>query len=560
MVKRVLVIGLDSAPLELLESWIAAGELPHLGRLMATGATGILRSTFPPLSPAAWSSFATGMYPGKHGVYDHGYRQAGTYKIVPTNARRRAGKTVWQLIGEEGGRVGVMNVPETYPPEPVNGFLITGMTTPSDDADWCYPPSLAQELEEGMGGYQVFGVRSKENLDRSLAGMHQTIPMRMEAASYLWKEHQPEFMILVFMETDVVQHKTWKYMDPSHPQYDPAGALKYGDAILDVYRRVDQHLPLLLDQVDDETAVIVMSDHGAGPIDKWLNLNAWLLQENFLHLKTALPTRLRHLLFQTGFTLNNAYRLAAGLHLGLIDRTAKRAKRQSSLKQASPLMRLFLSFDDVDWSRTRAYTLGGNLTGIWVNLRGREPQGCVSPGAEYERVRDELISHLKELRDPDSGLPIATAVYRREELYQGPYVERAPDVIFETLDEQYVGFGVQEFVTNRITAPSPLFSGCHRQAGMVILNGKPFRSGVRLDEHQIVDLSPTILHLLGYPVPTDMDGEVMLKAYKPSYRDAHLVRHSGSAWKQAANENEVTGLSDIEEEAIIERLGDLGYL
>jgi predicted AlkP superfamily phosphohydrolase/phosphomutase len=557
MVKKVLVIGLDSAPLSLLEPWIQAGELPILGRLMAQGATGVLRSTFPPLSPAAWSSFATGMYPGKHGVLDHSYRQSGTYKRVLTNARCRGGKTMWQLIGEGGGRVGVINVPETYPPEPVNGFLITGITTPSDDADWCYPSSLATELEKAVGGYRVYGSRSKESLDRSLAGMHETIPMRMRAAAYLWERYAPQFMILVFMETDWAQHKTWKYMDPSHPQYDPAGARKYGTAVLDVYRRVDEHLPLLLGQVDDETAVIVMSDHGAGPIDKWLYLNSWLLQEGFLRLKPNPPSRLRHLLFRLGWTPTTAYKLASKLQLGLVDRAADRAKRKASVMQAHPLMRLFLSFADVDWGQTRAYTLGGNLTGVWVNLRGREPEGCVSPGAEYEQVREELMDRLRALRDPDTGQPITTAIYRREELYEGPYLDRAPDVLFETLDEQYTGSGIQEFISNATMAPSPLFSGCHRRAGMVILKGVPFRQGARLGEHQIVDLAPTILYLLGYEVPTDLDGQVMVEALTTEYRKTHSIRISGKAWKLAKDDAE---FSPEEEETVTERLRELGYL
>ncbi|MER3458442.1 MAG: phosphodiesterase, partial [Chloroflexota bacterium] len=130
MSDRVLVIGLDSAPLAWVERWVAEGRMPNLGRLMANGAVGILRTVNPPLSPAAWSSFATGMLPAKHGVYDHVYRRPESYDLAPTNSRRRMGKTLWQIIGEQGGKVGVINVPETYPPTPVNGFLISGMDTP----------------------------------------------------------------------------------------------------------------------------------------------------------------------------------------------------------------------------------------------------------------------------------------------------------------------------------------------------------------------------------------------------------------------------------------------
>ncbi len=217
MAERVLVIGLDSAPLAYVERWMAEGRLPNLSRFLQRGARGILRTVNPPLSPAAWSSFATGLLPAKHGVYDHIYRRPGSYDIAPANSHRRAGTPLWQLISEHGGSVGVINVPETYPPIPVNGFLISGMDTPSDDAPWAFPADLRAELQHATGGYEVFGPRSKENLDRSIAGMYQTIPMRARAGAYLWREHQPDFMILVFMETDVIQHKCWKYMDPAHP-------------------------------------------------------------------------------------------------------------------------------------------------------------------------------------------------------------------------------------------------------------------------------------------------------------------------------------------------------
>jgi predicted AlkP superfamily phosphohydrolase/phosphomutase len=209
----------------------------------------------------------------------------------------------------------------------------------------------------------------------------------------------------VFLETDVVQHKTWNYMDRSHPQHDPVGARKYSTAILDIYRRIDEHLPLLLDQADDDTSIIIMSDHGAGPIDKWLNLNSWLLQEGLLRLKPNFLSRLRHLLFRLGWTPSTAFKLGSGLRLGMVDRAADRTKRKASIMRAHPLMRSFLSFADVDWRRTRAYTLGGNMTGFWVNLKGREPEGHVSPGADYEEVREELMDRLIGLRDPIPGNP-----------------------------------------------------------------------------------------------------------------------------------------------------------
>jgi predicted AlkP superfamily phosphohydrolase/phosphomutase len=451
--------------------------------------------------------------------------------------------------------VGVVNVPETYPPEPVNGFLITGMSTPSDDSDFCYPQSLVQELEQAIGGYQVFGPRSKEDQDRALAGWHQTAEMRLRAAGYLMQAYDPQFMILVLQETDAVQHRFWKYMDRNHPQYDTKEAERYGDGILEVYRRIDENLHLLLDHVDDEALVIVMSDHGAGGIHKWLYLNNWLAREGFIRFQRNPVVQLKQKLYQLGYTPGNLMNVAMRLRLGVTDRTIKQVKKSSSARNF--LYHLFLSFEDVDWSRTKAYTLGGNMTGIYVNLRGREPAGCVAPGTEYEAVRDEIIARLQELRDEELGVRVPTRIYRREELYDGPCLERAPDIIFDTHDERYVGFGGQEFTSNKVMAPSPLFNGCHRRDGMVVLKGPSIRAGVRLAPHDIVDLAPTILHLLGHPVPADMDGKVMAEALPADYLQQHPVQFTEAAWMVAEKDS---GFSAAEAAEVADRLRQLGYL
>jgi len=563
MSDRVLVIGLDSAPLAWVERWVAEGRMPNLGRLMANGAVGILRTVNPPLSPAAWSSFATGMLPAKHGVYDHVYRRPGSYDVAPTNSRRRMGKTLWQIIGEGGGKVGVINVPETYPPVPVNGFLLSGMDTPSDDADWAYPPELKAELERAVGGYRVFGRRSKENLSRAIAGMHETIPMRCRTAEYLWGKYQPDFMILVFMETDIIQHKCWKYLDPAHPEYTPEGARRYGAVIPDIYTRIDQELKPLLEQVDERTTVIIMSDHGAGPLYKSLYLNNWLVSHGLMHFKRDAVTRVKRALFQLGFTPETMLNLTATLRVGIVDQVTSLIRTKMWRQGRTTLaQRLFLSWADVDWPRTQAYALGGSTTGFYINLKGREPQGCVEPGDEYERVREEIMHRLMQWRDDTTGWPVVERVYRREELHQGPYADRMPDVIFTARDEAYVGFGAHEFGNKALMRSSPLFNAHHRMDGMVALYGPAIRRGVRLETHSIVDLAPTILYLLGYPIPADMDGRVMVQAFLPEFLAARQVVTAVSAPAAGDDGRQMPDdgvYSTREEGEVLERLKDLGY-
>ena len=555
MVKRVLIIGLDSAPWDLITQWVRGGKLPTIGSLMAEGAAGILRSTFPPISPAAWSSFATGMQPGKHGVYDHIHRRAGTYEYTPTNARVRDGKTLWQIISEQGGTVGVINVPETYPPEPVNGFLIAGMDTPGQDAEFCYPPALIRELEEAIGSYQVFSRTSQEDLEQTRSALHETARMRIQAAAYLWQRYHPQLMILVLMETDIIQHRFWKFMDSRHPQHDPVQAEQYGHAILELYQDIDRQLADFLVQVDEDTAIVIMSDHGAGPLHRKIYTNNWLLQQGWLRLRSGLSSRLKYALFRLGFTPENAFRAITALHIGLTDRVAP--VKSPGQKESKGLMRLFLSLKDVDWAQTRAYALGTNITGIYLNVKGREPQGIVEPGAEYETLRQEIAQRLTEWVDEVTGEPIVSEVYMREEIYSGPYLERAPDILFDCYDGRYLPFVSRGFPTNALTGLPHLISGSHRRNGLVILKGKPFQRGISLPDYRIEDVAPTILYVLGYGVPSDMDGRVMTEACTQEYLSAHPIRRVESSWTPTSN---ASGYTAAEEAAVIETLKELGYI
>jgi predicted AlkP superfamily phosphohydrolase/phosphomutase len=560
MTERILTIGLDSASLPWVMKWVKEGRLPNIGRALNSGASGILRTVMPPLSPAAWSAFATGMMPGKHGVFDHINRREGAYSIVPTSSKTRGGTPFWKILSKEGKRVGVVNIPETYPPEPLNGFMLSGMDTPSDDSPFSFPAGLKSELEEAVGGYKVFGMRSKESLDRSIEGMYQTIPMRVRAGQYLWDKYSPDYMALVFMETDVIQHKCWKYMDPSHPEYSKTTAAErkqYGDTIANIYACIDQALGPWLNSLDEKTTLIIMSDHGAGPLLKFLHMNNWLAREGYLVFKRSPVSMGKYGIYRAGFTPENMFNLASRLRLGFVDRATNTIKSEMAGKDRTTLFqRIFLSWDDIDWSRTKAYALGGNFTGFYVNLEGREPQGSVRPGDEYEALRKELANRLKTWADPDTGEVIVDQVFRREELYQGPYLERAPDVVFTTKNENYVGFGGHEFANNRLMNRSKLFNGHHRMDGMVIFNGPGVRPGT-LGTHHIVDMAPTILRLLDCPVPANMDG----RPIEAAFTDRFLNTHPLQSGEVLAEQERVQYVGDAqEEEQVKARLKELGYL
>lgn len=556
LARRVWIIGLDGAGWPLIKRFMEEGKLPFLKSLMEKGVRARLLSTEPPLSPAAWTTFATGKKPGKHGVLDHLYRREGTYEFSFVNGTLRGATPIWSFLSQRGKKVGIINLPLTYPPEQVNGFMVTGMYTPSDRHPFTYPPELAQELRDAVGNYKVIGQRSKKNLDTALQGILEEIPMRSKAASFLARKYEPDLLVLVYGATDAVQHKFWRFADPEHPQHDPQAPEAYRRAIEEVYVRLDEAVQSLIKEAPEGTVFIIMSDHGAAPLYKYLYLNNWLIQEGFMKVRKEAFPRLRYRMYLWGATPFSLLTRISQLAPRLTDKLVGRVREEMSGGK-SRFHNLFMSWRDIDWERTSAYAVGGNLGGVFVNLKGREPSGMVSPGKEYESIREGLSDRLMELADPDTGESVVEKVWKREELYDGPFLSRIPDVVFSTRGNKYMAFGLHEFATNRIMAPSPWFSGSHSPEGILIMAGDPCESNKELKFASIEDIAPTVLHLMGFQIPTDMDGRVLEEGLKESFLKGNKVQFSGP-WDMDGNES--MGLAPEEESAVRRQLEGLGYL
>ncbi len=522
---------------------------------MAEGALQKLRSTIPPITAPAWTSFMTGKNPGKHGVYDFVGRRSDGYQTRPLNASHRDGESLWRILSRAGKRVCVVNVPMTYPPEPVDGCLISGMGTPASAKDFCYPPELWPELRRAVPGYEVqregiFDPRGRE-LDM-LQAVHEMTEMRRQAALYLLQRSEWDFFMVVFMATDLVQHYFWHYMDPDHAGYDARAAQGLRTAIRDCYQQIDRSLADILAHIDDDTLVIVMSDHGFGIQEKYLHINIWLWQNGYLHFNHDPLTRLKEILFRLGFTPSNIYEILRALRQGA---TVAHAIRKNKTSVRGMIDRVFLSLQDVDWGHTRAYSVG-NIGPIYINLQGREPQGVVVPGTQCDNLQVELTNRLTSLQDLDTGKPIVGRVYRREEVFEGAHLDQAPDLIFLPKDLKYIGYGLLQFPSNRWLAPSDR-SGGHRMEGILIMRGPGVRAGHKLPGAQLVDLAPTILAALGVPIPSDMDGEVLADVFEPDLRETIQVHFQTP---QDDSARPASDLSQQEEREILERLRGLGYV
>jgi predicted AlkP superfamily phosphohydrolase/phosphomutase len=545
---KVFCIGLDGATFDLIRPWAENGQLPTFKKIMEGGAWSELRSTVPPVTASAWSSFMTGKNPGAHGLFDFMQRRQGAYDLAPVSVLDRDGKAVWDLIGEAGKKVIVMNVPVTWPPQPVNGLVITGMLTPRGAEQYTYPRELAGELRQQIGEYIVYSdeVYSKGRGEIFMQALVFSANQRVKAAEYLLSKYPWDFFMLVFPETDTVSHGLWSSFDPTHHEHDPGQAAQWRDGILTIYRHLDSQIARLTANLDADTTVLLMSDHGHGPVRNFLYVNNYLAQRGYLKFKPNAAAQIKRLAFQLGLTPRTVYRILLAVGLGKLRRTLDKRRGGRGL-----LKRFFLSFGDVDWARTRAYSIG-YIGEVHINLRGREPQGIVEPGADYEHTREQVIADLQTLKLPD-GSPLVEYIWKKEEIYSGAHLAEAPDILFLPRRLETIAFGDFEFGSNKILEPSYGVSSSHRMNGIFAASGSTVKPMGEFTGARLIDLAPTILHLLGLPVPSDMDGRVLDEILA----DARAVEYAGSSGGRAQSTD---GYSEEEEAQVIARLQDLGYI
>ena len=558
---RLLIIGLDGATFDLIRPWATAGSLPNIARLMRGGSSAPLRSVPNQNSAPAWSSFATGKNPGKHGIFYFDERIEGTYNKRYLNGGFRQGESWWSIASRAGKVVGVVNVPMSYPAEHVNGVMLAGLDAPSvDSPGFSHPPELIDELQQNVGDYIIEpGIPSYMKMGRrDLAeqAIFDAADKRAAYARYLIGSRAWDVFHVTFTATDAAHHFFWRDMDLAHPEYNPVEAVRYGDTVQRVYERMDEIVGELTALAPDAT-VILMSDHGGGFNQRGAEyLNDWLASIGLLHYLNSDGQR-RSLLSRAKQVV------MAPLKWGynLVDR---RLPRDTKLKLVKLLpgvrerMEMALTFGNIDWSRTKAYAYGAR-DDLWINLEGREPGGIVSPD-EYEALRDEIIAKLHASRDVLDHEPVLEEAIKREDVYHGPNLHKSPDIIIRWKTTRVIrGIYLPQPGTEPLPVPplSPnLNNGGHRLHGIFVMAGDGVQQGNRFDEGILWDLAPTILHYLGVPVPDDMDGRVLAESFDPDWLAEHPV-----AFSEGAGESGQGADYDSDAQALIdERLRGLGYV
>jgi len=543
--RRVLIIGLDGATFDMLDLLMAEGRMPRLTAAISSGTSGLLRSTTPPITPAAWTTFLTGKQPGSHGIIDFERYDVRTNKLQLNSTRCLDHvRNLWQILGDAGLKVGSVNVPMTYPPIPVNGFMVSGFETPGPDSDFVYPSDLKNEILDRwpdptlrakwrrrvLGGDALF--------ERNIAYISRSFHQGAEMTMWLGDRFGWDVLMVVLKLVDNLQHKTWKYLDPRWSNRNPARCemAKRG------FEEADKAVGTLLNYARaNDAAVLMVSDHGHGSLEGKVQPNLLLKQWGYLSLRGG-----------------GAQKTVRGRYLW--DRMRGRTKR---FKRVGDIEHDLA----VDFSRTKACVMHAGMAGfLYINLDGRQPTGIVKQ-TEYETLRDELKERFRgdecRVRDPDGKtIQLFSEVHKPEELYGCSREDQPwlPDLLLTPHESLAV---VRKIRGRRAVRwfPYHRIEGTHRPDGILVASGPGVVRTPTVENRRhtvrahIADCAPTILAMLGLRIPDDMEGRVITDIFeKPPVIETEAAR-TGTALSQV---DEVYSEKDLQQ--VTERLSDLGYL
>jgi predicted AlkP superfamily phosphohydrolase/phosphomutase len=436
-----------------------ADELPTMKRLRDEGVYSRMKSSDPPITIPAWMVMATSRNAGKLGLYGFRHRKPGTYnEIRLANSNSIKEKTVWDILGENNKKVVVVGVPPAFPPKRVNGSLISCFMTPSAERDYTYPPSLKHELAELIGEYPFDAFFRTDEKDKLIKQLRHMTKQHFKVLRYLAKCKPWHFLMFVEIGLDRMHHAFWKFYDKEHHLYEPNN--NYEHVILDYYKLIDNEIHELLEHTDDNTSIVVVSDHGAKRMKGAFCVNQWLAQMGYLKLRKNPPA---------GTALTKA---------------------------------------EVDWAGTQAWGWGGYHARVFFNVQGREPQGTVESN-NYEDFRDTIVADLMAIRGPN-GEEWDTKVYSPEQIYPNG-VGDYPDltVYFDDLSWRSAGtLGYDScYLPENDKGPD---DAVHSHYGVFLyFDPKQDLGGLRMKDQSLLNFAPTVLRILGVPIPEDMEGRTI---------------------------------------------------
>ncbi len=529
--QKLLLIGIDGGTFDIIIPLIKEGKLPNISALLHNGIHSELLSTIPPVTAPAWSSFITGTNPGKHGVFYFFDRDLNNYKISGPkklmNLSNMKGVPFWRVLNKHGQKAGLINVPLTYPPDKLDGFMISGMLVPPEANDYVYPTELSGKLEdyrvdlEGLMVQNRWQARAliKEDREKFVRDVYKMSEKRAQNTIKLIKEEVWDFLAVVFTGSDRISHFFWE---------DVHGGESAASVLKDYYIFLDEQIGRLLKAAPEDATKVIISDHGFGKApDK--SINAFVLMR---------------ILGGTALVSGNKLSCLKKLFYG-------------KLRLQNP----FAMEDLVDWERSQIFPVPiyGNFLGICINTKKEKRLGIVSAGKEYNSIKQGVIARLNSLKDPDSGEKLVTQIHFREDIYPGRFMNQAPDMIVQFSYDYNIEFSPFKRTLVRKSA-NPIRTGDHRREGIFIASGPKLRTGNIERKIYIEDVTSSILYLLGVPIPDSYDGALI----KELFDAEHLAKHPPQFEKTGTQfelESEGSTKKDQDEfEESKQMLKSLGYL
>jgi len=526
---KVIVLGIDGAPWELIDRFTKNGSIPNIAELVRTGVSADLRSTIPPVTSPAWKCYSTGKNPGKLGAFWWTKVDFRERKLTFASSADFKSREYWDYVSDAGEFCVQINMPMTYPPPSrFNGVFVSGVPALEND-DYTYPRELKEELLRKHGWRITHESEYDVNPDKFIASVSQLIDRRFDLAEE-YVERAGLLHLTIFFIDDV-QHYTWAQMK--------SGRGKHRDAIETLWRQIDARIGQLRERAGPDHHFVIFSDHGFTDMKGALYINEWL-GPRFIKKKAVVKMGKKS-------TTERMLTLADRAHLTPVLRRfvpAERRKRFQEGRRDEELdRRVFF-----EWDQTKVY--GSSEGPVYINR-------TIVGDEEYDAIREELVRELEALVHPVTGERVVEKVYTKEEAYHGPHMDLAPDlVVLPTLgyeiaanvsDEGKVWSTVDDFHNS--------WTAIHRMEGILIIKGPEVREGARIEGAEIYDVAPTVLALKGYPVPDDMDGKVLVEAMREPDRYRSVERTTGGDREEAEHT-----FTEEEEAALQDRLRSLGYM
>lgn len=502
MTRKNIIIGLDGATWEIVDYFIKQNVMVSFREIIKNACCNNLKSTIMPITPSAWSSMITGCTPPKTGVshFLKSIDKSNTYSKVLVNGAHIKVPTMWQILSSYGRDVISVNVPMTYPPRPLNGYMITGMMTPDGEEKFTYPEDLKSELADNGINYRVdtrlHKNRSKLHNEDFMQNMYSDgaaeffkdlndlFDTRKKTIIYLMENKKWQYFMFVFIGLDRIQHHFWDYIKDT--ELDP----KLSENIRKYYERVDRFVGEIYQKYFESANLFIVSDHGHAKSHGEFYIDGWLLKQKYLNIRETKinnwKTLLKQLLKKCGLNVS---------------------KIAESLLKQEDFNKLKLSSSNIDWENTLAY--GAPMNGICINLKGRDTLGCVDPG-DYEKTRDDLIRDVAEITN-SQGQRIIKNALKRESVYSEGDLEIIPDIILEFHDDLLY----RASPTQHLSRDMDIFksyswlSGNHIRDGLFVATGKDIKHDVQIDDPNIEDILPTLFAINDEAIPVHIDGKII---------------------------------------------------